>query len=236
MTSAKVLTAQRKPAGQIVGSDELKFRLSPIVPNGFYEVMARSNSPGTHWIDLAAVLRGSNQSVTVSRQPEGKALKVADLPRWTLIAPVGCDPDGDGDGWSNAEEFSLRTDPQEANRVAPAIDLNHPSFMTLMRALAAQSGADSLFDSKLKSERRVRVLVALGSFGLVWLRLDARSENEPGKSEVRREAHMRFPKQAWETAGGNWKPMSRCLTGVVPRSIRLLPAMPHGYWWKFLVR
>jgi hypothetical protein len=102
--------AQPKLVVKVKGTNELEFTLSPIVPDGYYEVMARSNSPSAHWIGLTGVLGGSNQSVTLSYKPEGKDFKIADLARWTLIAAVGCDSDGDGLA-DNYEELVTHTDP-----------------------------------------------------------------------------------------------------------------------------
>lgn len=110
MASALFLAAQPKLAVQLVDTNELKFTLSPIVPGGYYEVTARSNSPDAHWIGLTGVIGGSNQSVSLSYKPEGKDFRVADLPRWTLVATVGCDSDGDGLP-DNYEELVTHTDP-----------------------------------------------------------------------------------------------------------------------------
>ena len=102
--------AQPKLVVKMKGTNELEFTLSPIVPDGYYEVIARSNSPDGHWIALTDVLGGSNQSVTLGYKPEGNDFKVADLARWTLIAVPGRDSDGDGlpDYY---EELVVHTDP-----------------------------------------------------------------------------------------------------------------------------
>ena len=97
-------------AMRVAGSNNLEFTLSPVVPGGYYEVMARSNSPDALWIALTGVIADSNQSVTVSCNPAEKNVKVADLARWTLIAAVGLDSDGDGLP-DNYEELVTHTDP-----------------------------------------------------------------------------------------------------------------------------
>ena len=102
--------AQPRLTLQVVGPNNLEFTLSPIVPGGYYEVIARSNSPDANWIGLTGIIGGSNQSVTINFKPEGKDFKVADLPRWTLVATVGCDSDGDG-LTDNYEELVTHTDP-----------------------------------------------------------------------------------------------------------------------------
>ncbi len=110
IAGATVLSAQPKLAVRVAGTNELEFTLSPIVPGGYYEVMARSNSPDAHWIGLTGVIGGSNQSVTLSYKPGGKDFKIMDLARWTLVATVGCDSDGDGLP-DNYEELVTHTDP-----------------------------------------------------------------------------------------------------------------------------
>jgi len=102
--------AQPKLAVNIKGTNELEFTLSPTVPGGYYEVMARSNSPDAHWIGLTGAIGGSNQSVAISFKPEGQGFKIANLARWTLIATVGSDYDGDGLP-DNYEELVTHTDP-----------------------------------------------------------------------------------------------------------------------------
>lgn len=110
MSGAIDLTAQPRLAVKTTGTNELEFTLSPIVPNGYYEVMARSNSPDAHWIGLTGVIGGSNQSVSITYKPDGQHFRIADLAHWTLIATVGCDSDGDGLP-DNYEELISHTDP-----------------------------------------------------------------------------------------------------------------------------
>ena len=110
MAGALLSTAQPKLNLKTIGTNELEFTLKPIVPGGYYEVMARSNSPDAHWIGLTGVIGGSNQSETITYKPDGQNFRIADLARWTLIAAVGCDSDGDGLP-DNYEELVTHTDP-----------------------------------------------------------------------------------------------------------------------------
>lgn len=102
-------------------TNELEFTLNPIVPGGYYEIMARSNSPDAHWIGLLGVIGESNQTAIANfksdapENPKTSAnFKISDLGKWTLIAVVGADSDGDGLS-DNYEELVTHTDPYFAD-------------------------------------------------------------------------------------------------------------------------
>ena len=120
------------------GANQVELTLAPVVPDGYYEVLARTNGPHGHWIRFAALLGGSNTSVTVSADlGHVEGLTPDTFKNWEFAAGRWDDPLGDelpplykelvlridpfasgdpygnpmGDGWNNIQKLQSDMDP-----------------------------------------------------------------------------------------------------------------------------
>jgi hypothetical protein len=114
--SASVRAATPSLNVQLIGNGKLAFTVSPVRPEGVYDILARTNDSEGHWIRLTQVLGGSNISAAVIYEfpktpgPGLCGLTDATLQHWTFVAGYGDDSDGDGlpDVF---EDLVSRTDP-----------------------------------------------------------------------------------------------------------------------------
>jgi hypothetical protein len=129
---------------QPAGTNQVELTFGPVVPEVWYEVLARTNGPGGHWITFASALGSSNKVVTVTVNLGGggdlSGLTLETLRHWEFVA--GCwddtqgdelpplykelvllvdpftpaDPYGDpmSDGWNNLQKLQNNMDPYRA--------------------------------------------------------------------------------------------------------------------------
>jgi hypothetical protein len=128
------------------GTNKVEVTLAPVVPDGYYEVLARTNGPRGHWIRFAGLLSNSNTTIVAACDlGHIEGLTLGTLKNWTFAAgrwddPLGdelpplykalvlrvdpyapADPYGDPmqDGWSNLQKLQNDWNPLEACRPPP---------------------------------------------------------------------------------------------------------------------
>jgi len=100
---------------QAKGTNQVELTFSPVVPECFYQVLARTNGPTGHWIPFTGgFIGGSNKTVTATRDLGGpglpRGLTVATLGHWNFVA--GYWGDSDDDQLPDLyEDLVTRTDP-----------------------------------------------------------------------------------------------------------------------------
>jgi hypothetical protein len=120
------------------GTNEVELTLSPVVPNGNYEIMARTNGSHGHWIKFAELHGASNTTITTVHDfGHVEGLTLDTLRNWKFVAGRWDDPMGDelpplykelvlridpfargepygdpmGDGWVNLQKLQNDMDP-----------------------------------------------------------------------------------------------------------------------------
>jgi alpha-tubulin suppressor-like RCC1 family protein len=120
------------------GTNQVELTLAPVVPDGYYEVLVRTNGPRGHWIQFAGLLSNSNTTITATCDlGHVEGLKLGTLKNWRFVAGRWDDPLGDelpplykelvlridpfasgdpygnpmGDGWNNLQKLQNDMDP-----------------------------------------------------------------------------------------------------------------------------
>lgn len=126
------LTVQPKSTNQV------ELTIEPVITNGYYEVLARTNGPKGHWIRFTGLLGNSNKIITTACDLSHiDGLTLNNLHNWTFVAGRWDDPLGDelpplykelvlridpfasgdpygnpmGDGWNNLQKLQSDMDP-----------------------------------------------------------------------------------------------------------------------------
>ena len=116
----------------------MELTFGPVMPDGYYQVLARTNGPEGHWKSLAGYNSGSNTSITATCDLGAiPGLTLKTLNNWTFVAGPWDDPHGDmlpplykelalridpyasadpygqimGDGWSNIQKLQSGMNP-----------------------------------------------------------------------------------------------------------------------------
>jgi hypothetical protein len=120
------------------GTNQVELTLGPIMPDVFYEVLARTNGPDGHWITVAGYIGGSNKTISAACDLGGvQGLTLQTLNNWKFVAGRWDDSQGDelpalykelilridpfssgdpygnlmGDGWGNLQKLQNNMDP-----------------------------------------------------------------------------------------------------------------------------
>jgi alpha-tubulin suppressor-like RCC1 family protein len=123
------------------GTNQVELTLGPVMPDVFYEVLARTNGPEGHWMTFTGYIGGSNKTISAICDLGGiPGLTLKTLNNWEFVAGRWDDPLGDelpplykelvlrtdpyssgdpygnpmGDGWNNLQKLQNNMDPLRA--------------------------------------------------------------------------------------------------------------------------